>query len=139
MGEWLNQTWVIVAAVIGGISLVWTFINKTMKEISAAINKPFKELDAKIDNLDKKIDTAKGADELIKNTLLSMQRQSLLRACEEYLKHGYASMEQKETIAKQYQTYHDLGGDSFITDMVEQVKDLPLSKPQRTKKSKSTE
>lgn len=64
-----------------------------------------------------------------------MQRNSLLRSCNDFLARGYASMEEKSTISDQYISYHNLGGDSFITEMVEQVKDLPL-KAKVTKKRK---
>ncbi len=139
MSEWLNQTWIIVAAIIGGVSLVWTFYSKTLKEISAALTKPFKELDAKIDNLDHKIDATIETDDIVKDALLTMQRQSILRACDEYLRQGYADMNQKATVSSQYESYHALGGDSFITDMVEKVKDLPQEKPVKHRKTKTEE
>ena len=46
---------------------------------------------------------------------------SLSLECDENL-----TQEEKETIIKQYKSYHDLGGDTFITEMVNQVKDLPV-------------
>lgn len=71
---------------------------------------------------------AREADTLIKSALCSMQRQSLLNECEKYLKRGFATLEQKETLSGQYESYHNLGGNSFITNIYEQVMKLPVSK-----------
>jgi len=70
----------------------------------------------------------KESDDLIKAALCSMQRQSLLNECEKCIKNGFATLEQKETITSQYDSYHALGGNSFITKLYEQMMDLPLSK-----------
>lgn len=123
---WLEQTWIIVAAVIGGITLVWNFIHKTLKEISDQLNAPIIKIEEKIDIVDTKITEVSAKTTLLTESTLTMQRNSLLRSCSEFLNRGWATLEEKETITKQYQSYHDLGGDSFITDMVNQVKELPL-------------
>ena len=43
--------------------------------------------------------------------------------------------EDKETISAQYQAYHALGGDTFITDLKNQVMNLPIEKVQKERKS----
>lgn len=70
----------------------------------------------------------KESDDLIKAALCSMQRQSLLNECEKYIKRGFATLEQKETITSQYESYHALGGNSFVTKLYDQVINLPISK-----------
>lgn len=76
--------------------------------------------------VDEKVTAVAEQTTLLKESTLTMQRNSLLRSCNDFLSRGYATIEEKATIVDQYKSYHDLGGDSFITDMVEQVKDLPL-------------
>lgn len=80
------------------------------------------------DDIKESSEYTKEADTLIKSALCSMQRQSLLNECEKYLKRGFATLEQKETLAGQYESYHNLGGNSFITDIYKQVMALPVSK-----------
>ena len=123
---WIEQTWIIVAAAIGGITLVWNFIHKTLKEISEQLKAPIVQIESKIDVVDKKVTAVAEQTTLLKDSTLTMQRNSLLRSCNDFLSRGYATIEEKSTIVSQYKSYHDLGGDSFITDMVEQVKELPL-------------
>ncbi len=106
--------------------------------MTVALNKPMTEVSAKIDNLEQKLNSAEQSDTLIKSSLLSMQRQTLLHSCEDRIKAGYATISQKETISELYNSYHALGGDSFITDLVNQVKLLPLEKPVKVTRTKKT-
>ena len=137
--EYLQQTWVVVAAAIGGISLVWNFIHKTFNEIKDEVKRPFKDLEAKIDNIESKLDVASAHDAQVQRALLTMQRNSLLRSCENFIKNGCASLEEKQTISEQYTSYSELGGDQFISDMVAIVMNLPLEKPsaKQAKKDKT--
>lgn len=123
---WIEQTWIIVAAVIGGITLVWNFIHKTLKEISEQLRAPIVQIETKIDQVDAKVTEVAKQTTKITEATLTMQRNSLLRSCNDFLSRGYATINEKATIVEQYKSYHDLGGDSFITDMVEQVTELPL-------------
>lgn len=125
--QWLNQTWIILVAVIGGVSLVWKF-KGTLKEITEEIKKPVSEINSKLDAMD--VD-----NKLERAALLSLQRKSLLDSCQFYLHRGFASLEEKSTMNEQYASYHELGGNSFITDIVHQVQDLPIEKEVK-KKSK---
>ena len=47
--NWLKDSWSILVAVIGGITLVWTFCSKTLKEIKTAVIKPFIDVNDKLD------------------------------------------------------------------------------------------
>lgn len=94
-------------------------MSKTLKEITVKLNAPMAAMKDQLDNIEKHVTKTTTA-------LLTMQRNSLLRSCEECLSRGYATLGQKETIAEQYKSYHELNGNSFITDMVRQVTELPL-------------
>lgn len=120
MYQWLNQTWIIVTAVVAGVTLIWKF-RATLKEMNEEIKKPITEINEKLSIME-------DDNRLGKRALLCMQRNSLLRSCQEYIGKGFASAEEKITINEQYQSYHDLGGDSFITDMVDKVNSLPFDK-----------
>lgn len=136
--EFLNQSWGYIVGAIGVITLLWNF-KKLVKDIKTDISKPFTDMNTKIDNLSKnlnekvdklsdKIDVVQENDNVTRRALLTMQRNSLLRSCEDFIGRGFATMNEKETISSQYESYHELGGDSFVTDLVNQVIDLPLKK-----------
>lgn len=127
--QFIQQSWVYIAAIIGGVTLVWNFVNKTLKDIIAGFKRPFDDLDAKIDSLGTKIDETKHHNSVVSRALLSMQRNSLLRSCEEYLRKGYATMNERQTISEQFTSYSELGGNHFIADMVAQVMKLPYEPP----------
>lgn len=135
--EYLQQTWVIVAAAIGGITLLWNFIHKTFGEIKSEIMKPFNQLNDKIDNLEGKMNEFGHHNNIVKSALLTMQRNSLLRSCEEFLDKGFATANEKQTISEQYTSYSELGGDSFISDLVAEVMRLPLNGHKSIKKRSS--
>jgi len=102
------------------------------EEILEAHTIKLDKIDDSLDNISDEIkessEYAREADTLIKSALCSMQRQSLLNECEKYLKRGFATIEQKETLSGQYESYHNLGGNSFITNIYEQVMELPVTK-----------
>ena len=144
MIDFLKQSWVIIVAIIGGVTLIWNFV-KTFKDIKTEITKPItninikidnlsKDLNGKIDKLSEKVDKAEESDTKVRGALLTMQRSSLLRSCEDFMKRGFATLNEKDTISKQYDSYHELGGDQFITDLVKGVMDLPLEKQTKAKK-----
>lgn len=92
------------------------------------LNKIDSTLDVISEDIKESSEYTKEADDMIKSALCAMQRQSLLNECEKCIKRGYATLEQKETLTSQYESYHALGGNSFITKLYEQVLNLPLEK-----------
>lgn len=88
------------------------------------------KIDTTLENVSEAIhessESSRDADILIKTAICSIQRQTILDACTKCLESGKASLEQKETISSMYKSYHDLGGNSFVTQIVEQVMKLPL-------------
>lgn len=86
-------------------------------------------------DVDQKMDKYFTILELQSAALLSILRNDLLISCRICLKQGFATLEDKETISAQYQAYHALGGDTFITDLKNQVMSLPIEKVQKERKS----
>lgn len=99
-----------------------------LNEHTAKLDKIDSSLDNISDELRESSEYTRESDDIIKSALCSMQRQSLLNACEKYIKNGFATLEQKETVASQYESYHALGGNSFMTKLYEQVMELPIEK-----------
>ena len=130
--EFIKEFWGLVVGAIGVVTLLWGFF-KVLKEIKTEVTKPITNINTKIDNLSKKIDAAEESDKQVRRALLTMQRSSLLKDCEDFIKRGFATMNEKDTISSQYDSYHELGGDNFITDLVSTVKDLPLEKQKVTR------
>ena len=97
--------------------------------------KPFTQLNTKMDNLENKMNEVGHHNNLVKSALLTMQRNSLLRSCEEFLRRGFATSNEKQTISEQYTSYSELGGDQFISDMVANVMKLPLEKNSKKPKN----
>lgn len=63
-----------------------------------------------------------------KNTtdaLKYLLQSTLYKSCEEYRKKGGCAYNAKQTLLNCYSVYHKLGGDSFITDMVNSCLDMP--------------
>lgn len=99
------------------------------------MTEPFTNLNKKIDNLQEQLNTASKNDEVVQRALLTLQRASLLETCEDYIKKGFATLNEKETVDAEFRSYSELGGNSFVSDMVAEVMNLPLEK-QITKKKK---
>lgn len=109
-------------------------IDNMSGEINNRIDNLSDDMNKKVDKLQIKIDAAEKSDQQVRGALLTMQRNSLLRSCEDFIGRGFATMNEKETISSQYDSYHELGGDSFVTDLVKTVIDLPLKKQTETDK-----
>ena len=103
--EFLNQSWGYIVGAIGVITLLWNF-KKLVKDIKTDISKPFTDMNTKIDNLSKdlnekvdklsdKIDVVQDNDAMTRRALLTMQRNSLLRSCEDFIGRGFATMNEK--------------------------------------------
>ena len=130
---WLEQSWLVLVACLGGITLVWNFIHKTLKEITSSFAKPVKDIEEKIDKMNVKMDDANKHREMVTRALLSMQRASLLKSSLDYIKKGFATMEEKQTMSEQFLSYSELGGNSFVQGFVDDVMNLPLDKQKKTR------
>ena len=132
--EWLKDGWVLLAAIIGGITLLWNFLHKTLNEIKIVLNKPITQINEKVDSITLKLENIDKDAGIRKHALLTIQRKSILDSCTKYLKRGYISIEEKETLYEQVESYNELGGNSFVKDLVKKLDSLPLEKPQKENK-----
>ena len=92
-------------------------VNKTIEDEVHRVEAIIKGLNAHNDIEDK--------------AMLAILKSDMLKNCEKYIKSGWATTEQKETLNKQLESYKALGGNSFIPQMVAQVMELPMEKPER--------
>ena len=64
--------------------------------------------------------------------MLAILKSDMLKNCEKYIKSGWATTEQRETLNRQLESYLALGGNSFMPKMVAKVMELPMEKAERT-------
>ena len=115
---WVCHTWILLTGAVAVIGVLISFI-KQLKEIKAAMLKPMTDIQNKLDSLDSK-------QEMQNRAVLTLQRRSLLDTCERLLKQGYADLKDKEVVEKQFESYQELGGNSFVKDLVVRVLNLPI-------------
>lgn len=99
-----------------------------LNEHTVKLDKIDTSLDNISDELKESSEYTKESDLIIKSALCSMQRQTILNTCERYIRNGFATLEQKDTISSLYDSYHALGGNGFLTKLYNQVMELPISK-----------
>lgn len=61
----------------------------------------------------------------LKNGMISLLRNEIIRIYEKYTNLGYCPSYMKENIEEMYISYHKLGGNGMITIMVEEIFKLP--------------
>lgn len=115
---WVSQSWIMLTGIVAVIGVLISFI-KQVKEIKAAMLRPITDIQNKLDSLDSK-------QEMQNRAVLTLQRRSLLDSCERLLKQGYADLKDKEVIEKQFESYKELGGNSFVKELVARVLNLPI-------------
>lgn len=64
-------------------------------------------------------------NQLIKAGLQSLLRAELIRSCEKYETKGYCPVYARDSLERVYASYHELGGNGMITDLYNQIKELP--------------
>lgn len=126
----IQQTWSIIVSLGAGLAVIVGLITN-MRKLIAEFNAPLNKLSATVDKLAERVEDVKKHDEIIDKSILAMQRQQILESCERCLQQGFASMEEKQTISWQFKSYHELGGNSFVEDMVKQVENLPMAKAKK--------
>lgn len=67
--------------------------------------------------------------EAVENGLQSLLRAEIIRTYEKSMDRGYIPIYSREAFLICYDNYHKLGGNGAITNLAEQVKNLPSSKP----------
>ncbi len=89
-------------------------------------------IETEVHRVETAIKELKHHNEIEDSAMLAILKSDMLRSCEKYIKVGWASTEQKETLNRQLESYIALGGNSFMPKMVAKVMELPIEKPERT-------
>lgn len=67
----------------------------------------------------------------IEDGLQSLLRAEIIRQSEKWLEKGYCPVYAKDALTKEYESYHELGGNGTITSIYNELMELPTEKPQR--------
>lgn len=110
---------------VGIIGVIISFV-KSMKEVKTAIESPIKKLEDKLCQIDNKLIVMSNEDKLIKNSMLSLTRGSILEMCEKCLAKGEVTVEELDTLTHAVDTYKSLGGNSFVESLFDKVNKLPI-------------
>ena len=76
-------------------------------------------------SLKKRIDSEISERQAIKNGVRSFLRRQIIMDCEAAIQKGYASTEVKDMIDDMYHSYHALGGNGVVTNLKDQMMNLP--------------
>lgn len=109
---------IIVALISGVVSLFTVIFSSVMAHIGTKQTKQRKaELDkfAEWDRLRQNV--AQGTQCLL--------RAEIIRSHEKYIDRGYCPVYAKESLTREYQAYHNLGGNDVATALYEQLMQLP--------------
>lgn len=71
---------------------------------------------------------------LLKTGICAIERQKLLTECEKHLKEGCCPEDTKSVLNELSKSYHDLGGNGLITQLVSNVNNLPNQRRKRNGK-----
>ncbi len=104
-----------IVALIGGFSALAKILKKPMDKVSGQIEK----VDGKVTKMGKDLDE-------VKDGTMNSLRQSLVRDCEHCLAVKEITSDQLQMILDAYESYKNLGGDGYVTALVDRAKQLPL-------------
>lgn len=66
----------------------------------------------------------------IKGGLQSILRGEIIKQHEKYMEREYCPVYAKDALSKQYESYHELGGNGVITELYHEIIELPEHKGQ---------
>ena len=89
-------------------------------------------IETEVHRVESAIRDLKSHNEIEDNAMLAILKSDMLKNCEKYIKSGWATTEQRETLNRQLESYLALGGNSFMPKMVAKVMELPMEKAERT-------
>ena len=104
-----------IVALIGGFTALANILKKPMDKVSGQIEK----VDNKVTKMGNDLDQ-------VKDGTMNSLRQSLVRDCEHCIALNQISNDQLQMILDAYESYKNLGGDGYVTNLVEKTKSLPL-------------
>lgn len=115
---------IIVAIISGSVSLFTVVFSAVMASIGTKQTKlrkaemeKYKEWDVLRQNV------ARGTQCLL--------REAIIRSYEKYIELGYCPIYEKESLKKEYEAYHNLGGNDVATDLYDKVLALPTEPTER--------
>lgn len=133
------QTVEIIAKYCGYISAIIALAVLIIKPLRAKITEWItttsnkEEIHQKIDNLtqlvEKSIEQNKEMQNELSKQSLALQatlRNSILAIYNSRISEGYLTVRDRKNLSELYDQYKLLGGNSFVADCVEQLKDLPV-------------
>ncbi len=110
MIEFIMQYWleVIFGIVVAGVGAVFVSLRSKLK---------------------KQIEKEKA----LEKGVCSLLRAEMIRSGEKYIQKRYCNIYAKDTFDKAYKAYHDLGGNGTMTELHEQVMNLPAQEQEKNK------
>ena len=79
----------------------------------------------KIHNEHKKL---KSQEEATRCGLQALLRADIIRGYEKYTHLGYCPIYARDALSKEYESYHELGGNGTVTHLWEEIQELPTDK-----------
>ena len=67
----------------------------------------------------------------VQNGTQALLRNQIIHSYEKYTEKGWIQLYARENVLELYQAYHDLGGNGAITDLIEELRHLPSSPPDK--------
>lgn len=108
MPEWIAKYW--IEWVFGLLIAVLTWV---VKRMSGRIKQQ------QIEN------------EALRNGMRSLLKSQIVTQCERAMDDGWCGARLRDTINDLYQSYHALGGNGTVTDIVDQTRRLPAFAPEK--------
>ena len=68
-------------------------------------------------------------DKLIDESMRYLHKDRINQQCEYWLGRGFCPVRNREVLTEQMDIYHQLGGNSFVTELVEETLRLPVEIP----------
>lgn len=81
---------------------------------------------------------AKKEDEALRTGMQNLLRSNIISMHDKYEERGYCPIYVKETIEKEYESYHALGGNGVVTKLYNDIMALPEEKPKSRSKNKAS-
>lgn len=81
--------------------------------------------------------TGRAKNKAVQDGLQSLLRAEIIRQHEKYTERNFCPIYAKDALRRAYEAYHLLGGNGVITDLYNDIIDLPETPPLATTKSKT--
>ena len=75
----------------------------------------------------------------LNNGVQSLLRAEIIRQNEKWGERGYCPVYAKDAVRREYEAYHALGGNGVITELYDDIMELPETPPKRTKQNNQSE